>query len=373
MDTQDTISIISSYGDNFYDFSTTCKVFRSSWGTRPRRTTAVTSHTTARMLHEYFDAGLNPSDTIIDKAAALGRLDLMLVASTRGCQLTCRTCKLAANNGHIEALDWSLHEASLSWSEEMLNVCVNISANAAANGGRIAILKYLVKRGCKPNEYMCYHAARGGHLNTLVFLQEIGCPWDYNTSNAAARNGHSEVVKWAIDKKCSTSKHIFVYAALGGHVDILRWLVETVRHHGPVGSHVCTAAAGNGHINVLEYCKELGIPWTNDTCRSAAASGNINALRWGLLNGQMVSREASVTAWASVSDCAESMDWLVENGFQYDYSLCKMAAKNGSFNVLEWAKTNGIRFDNETWCGGLMSNRQDVLEYLRKNRCPGSS
>src|SRR5579872_5639992 len=44
---------------------------------------------------------------------------------------------------------------------------------------------------------LCVNAAFEGYLNILMYLRKNGCDWDSNTCSAAASNGHLEVLKWA--------------------------------------------------------------------------------------------------------------------------------------------------------------------------------
>ncbi len=47
----------------------------------------------------------------------------------------------------------------------------------------------------------------------------------------------------------------------------------------------CLKAAGGGHLAVLQWAREHGCPWDEDTCRMAAAGGHIEMLQWARENG----------------------------------------------------------------------------------------
>ncbi len=47
----------------------------------------------------------------------------------------------------------------------------------------------------------------------------------------------------------------------------------------------CLKATGGGHLAVLQWAKEYGCPWDEDTCRMAAEGGHIEVLQWARENG----------------------------------------------------------------------------------------
>ena len=51
---------------------------------------------------------------------------------------------------------------------------------------------------------------------------------DYRTCSAAAREGHLDILKWARDHGCDWDSETCWFAAQGGHLDVLKW----AREHG---------------------------------------------------------------------------------------------------------------------------------------------
>jgi len=62
----------------------------------------------------------------------------------------------------------------------------------------------------------CSSAAEGGHLAVLRWLREIGCPWDAHTCARAAQGGHLEVLKWARRHDAPWDESTFLAAAEAG-------------------------------------------------------------------------------------------------------------------------------------------------------------
>lgn len=374
MDIRDIATRIAEYaGDReFLPFSNTCKMFRDIWGTRPKITLPVDTYTTTASLHEFFDTGLRPRSSLINRAVKMRRMDLMDVASSRGCIVSDKTFSTTASRGYMDGLIWAMKKGNIEFPREKNTRLRKIALNSAAYGGHIDIVKYLIDQGVTVDHNTCYHASRGGKLEILRYLRKINCPWDKMTCNAAASNGHLDVLKWAHENSCKSDYHLFRYAAFGGNVGVIRYVIEIYPNYNMLGHDLCTATASGGHIDALDFYKQRGLLWSSDTCRNAIAHNHVKVLGWGIQNQQMVSRDPSIMAWASVNNDVDTMDWLMDNGFQYDYMLCKMAAMKGSLKVLEWAWSKGIQFDQETWCGGILGKKQYILDYLREKGCPGS-
>ena len=155
-------------------------------------------------------------------------------------------------------------------------------------------------------------------------------------------------------------------------MDIISWLSENKTLNHTDGRAICSSAAEGGHIHILEHCKEMGYEWDEQVCRMAAFSGKINVIQWGMVNGQIVSRCPSIMTWASIHGRIDTMDWLMANSFEHDYTLCNMAARRGCVDILRWARGNGIQFDVNTWLSAEKVNNMEILEYLRESGCPGS-
>jgi len=111
-------------------------MFRDIWGTRPKITLPVDTYTTTASLHEFFDTGLRPRSSLINRAVKMRRMDLMDV-------------------GNIE------------FPREKNTRLRKIALNSAAYGGHIDIVKYLIDQGVTVDHNTCYHASRGGKLEIL--------------------------------------------------------------------------------------------------------------------------------------------------------------------------------------------------------------
>jgi hypothetical protein len=41
----------------------------------------------------------------------------------------------------------------------------------------------------------------------------------------------------------------------------------------------------NGHLEVLQWARANGCPWSSDMCKDAADNGHLHVVKWALANG----------------------------------------------------------------------------------------
>ena len=73
-----------------------------------------------------------------------------------------------------------------------------ISLERAAELGCSRAVRRMILAGRSSRKVLCRAAAAGGQLEELKFLVAAGCPWDKWTCASAARGGHLEMLKWAL-------------------------------------------------------------------------------------------------------------------------------------------------------------------------------
>jgi hypothetical protein len=92
-------------------------------------------------------------------------------------------------------------------------------------------------------------AGRAGQLEQLIWLRAYGCRW---------------VPLWG------SGLDLCSEAAANGHLHVLQW----ARADGYPWDHAtCTSAARGGHLAVLQWLHANGCPWTKDACTDAAGVG----------------------------------------------------------------------------------------------------
>ena len=103
-----------------------------------------------------------------------------------------------------------------------------------------------------------------------------------NLCNFAAQYGHLEVLQWARLNGCPWTDWTCSWAAKGGHLEVLQW----ARLNGCLWDDwTCYSAAGGGHLDVLQWARLNGCPWDERTCAYAAQKGHLEVLQWARVNG----------------------------------------------------------------------------------------
>ncbi len=156
------------------------------------------------------------------------------------------------------------------------------------------------------------------------------CEW-------AARAGSLEVLQWARAQGCPWTSPTCTMAAKGGHLEVLQW----ARAQGcPRDEETCYRAAKGGHLEVLQWARAQGCPWDERTCSEAAYGGHLEVLQWAR---------------------AQGCPW--------DEETCSEAANGGHLEVLQWARAQGCPWDNQTCQRAADGGHLDVLHWARAKGC----
>ena len=166
-------------------------------------------------------------DNFCIHAAKAGRLDVL------------RWARENSDWGEWDSLVWQSaaikgHLDILQWGEEIWPSSCSCPCAAAACGGQIETLKWLLQDRtcpCEDPEWRCASAARNGQLEALRWLREVhGDPWDENvfiqTLENQPEHGYgdnakkniSDVLQYAFDNQCPG------WTRYGG-----RWAFEPLR------------------------------------------------------------------------------------------------------------------------------------------------
>ena len=244
---------------------------------------------------------------------------------------------------------------------------------AAASGGHLDLIKWASENGCPmAGGDACFYAAKKGHLDTLRWLREQGCPWvtrDIMFLIGPSKGGHLHVIEWAIAQGCHLDG--FEWAACNNHLHVLEW-VHSKAERGEGNDYridplVYDLAARKGHIEVMRWAKDKGIPWSDRCWSEAAKAGRLESLRW-LRENECPWDPREVCRYAAAGGHLDVLKWARENGADWDSKIFGCAAAGGHLGVLEWAKEKGCPFPDDKACllaakGGHL----DCLIWLDRN------
>ncbi len=139
---------------------------------------------------------------ICTHAARNGNLDMLKWAKNIGEEWITSTYIEAAENGNLDIFKWGFLNNSLHHRLQKGSMGHSWICSAAARGGSLDILKFLLEHQFRLGSNVCASAALNGHLNVLKWARANGCKWDDMTRINAQNHGHLEVLKWAIENGC---------------------------------------------------------------------------------------------------------------------------------------------------------------------------
>lgn len=155
-----------------------------------------------------------------------------------------------ADAGHLELLIWAIQKGCL-WTNE--DIC-----DKAAGGGHQKILDWTISNGRPLGDHTYYWAASGGHLEILIYIEKNGYRCDYASVAACAADcGYIEILKWTL---CRSSELGFRWTACDCDC-------------------VWENATYQGHLNILKYLHDYGLPYNyTQLCENALRHNDI--LEW---------------------------------------------------------------------------------------------
>jgi hypothetical protein len=210
-------------------------------------------------------------------------IDRFNLAKLANLPLSYNVTKIASKEGNLEVLQ-SAVDFGCPWNKE--------AVYSAAQEGHIDVLQWLIslpmpeRRPIYPqNLYyitvVYYYAALAGHLNIIKWLRENDYPWNNQTSTGAAEGGHLEILKWLKEQECPMDE-VCAAAAEGDQMEVLKW----AREQGYSWDRdTCCGAAGIGNLEMLKWLREHDCPWDELTCTAAARGGHFEVLQWAIANG----------------------------------------------------------------------------------------
>ena len=78
--------------------------------------------------------------------------------------------------------------------------------------------------------YFCSQVAQTNKLELLKWIrEEKKCEWDAGTINEAAGQGNLEMVQYCVANECPVDEWTCAWAAGGGHLEVLKYLREEVK------------------------------------------------------------------------------------------------------------------------------------------------
>ncbi len=266
--------------------------------------------------------------------------------------------------GHVAVADWLVDEAGCPQpSEEAWGTAVHVWL-AAAGGGHVESLRWLLGRGLPAYELFVLQAAGAGHLEAARFLhQECG---DLDMTEKmfveAAGTRSLPTVQWLVQVGCPMDPEAYLSAASVGDADMVEWLAKEAACPWDEGTPALvisrwarrSAADRGGLPRALRALEDAGCPpleeggyHVTDALDAAAARGDLWLLR--RLHEELgLGLRPWTVAEAAEGGCEAVLEWLVgfvgQAGLGADPPV--KAGGNGDRGTLECLQRLGVGFNS---------------------------
>jgi hypothetical protein len=221
---------------------------------------------------------------VIEYAIGNGHIDVVQWAMSSGFDWDDCVCAgfTAAENGHLEALQWiHIYASDIAESDVWGEACWG---NHAAKGGHIGVLHWLQSIGAYIGKSTIDHAIQYGQLETLQYLLDTECPRWENLCHIAALCGQLPILQLLRSNDFELDEFVLAYAAVSGSKDIIEWATE---NGCPFSESACQYAASYGSLDTLKWLRAKGFPWNEATTEYASTEEIYN---WAKVNGCPVAK-----------------------------------------------------------------------------------
>lgn len=268
----------------------------------------------------------------------------------------------AAEGGHVDLVKELVKEENAVETNPDWKCLL---ARSAARGGHIEMVKWVLENGYDVDSYARVAVAQRGDLDIVKLLwahERNGYGWSEYIGGGASAGGHLHVLQWLRDNGVPWAlPSVFEKAAEGGHIEVIQWAKE---NGCPWTDTFCSYASGNGHFHVLRWARENGAPWSPaGVCSDAARLQNWDMLKWAA--GQRCPCDRNTTMWIAKAGRVDILQWSKTLGWEMNEDVCRVAAEHGHLDVLQWARINGVPWDAETCASAAGAGHFEVLKVCR--------
>ncbi|CAE8609652.1 unnamed protein product [Polarella glacialis] len=184
-------------------------------------------------------------------------------------------------------------------------------------------------------------------MEALEYLHAQGAPWDSLAANFAGWSGRLDVLKWLHARDAPIDKdNLYGHAASGGHKEVLQWARDNCGPHFACDAGTCSEVARCEDEakarSLLEWLRQEGAPWDEETAHDAMAEGHIELVKWLILQGAPFSHGM----------------------------LTQLAASYGDRDLLEWLTRRNVQMGPQTWFGATFESNNDICEWLLEKAVP---
>ena len=282
-------------------------------------------------------------------AAQSGNLSLFESLKSQGYPFNRKACQIAAENGHLDLIEWILSEIQIwtrhSSTETVYNEWISAIIGPAA--------------------------AKNGHLHILKSM-----PSDINwekTIESALEYGQIHILKWLREKEYlnddDDDESWVLYA--GSNLNSLLWLNQEFPNEKDSNLDLAMSfAVKSGNLEAAKYLLERNASFESFVVAVAVENGHFEMLQW--LHENQCEWDETITSLAAKSGNLKILQWLIEKNCPIDCNnLGEKAIKGGNLQLIKWIQSNlNIQFANTKYVRlAIEESHWNVLEWLLQNEC----
>jgi len=256
-------------------------------------------------------------------AAAAANLSLVRSMFERGCPMDHKTPDSAAVGGHVAVIEW---------------------ANSVNVRGSQAMIEHIVRR----NDHALF-------VQCIPFFSHIAS-WRADALHAAATCGHLQLLQRFHEDKYPMTPRVCSTAALNGHLDIIQWMYDKTE----IPTELDLKAAQNGHKNVITWLYDQGYRVHPTVGAVAAQNNQLDTLK------MVIGMPDVVVSLKDGVNSVEIIQYLHEQGCHYDKAVESEAAIANSIGVLAWIRAtypDNFNFGLVVELASVYGNT-DVLDWV---------
>ncbi|AVK75271.1 hypothetical protein pqer_cds_849 [Pandoravirus quercus] len=187
---------------------------------------------------------------------------------------------------------------------------------------------------------------------------------------ALAFCGYLEVAQWARANGCPWSDQVCVGFARCGRIDALHWAKNSGCPWDRRTHRETCAAVRGGHTETLEWLWLQGRPLQPHACTSAARGGHLATLQW--LRARHCEWDQWTCAAAALGGHAEVIEWARSRGCPWDAWTCANLASVGALETLRWAMAEGCPWDYRVYAFAAENGHWDLIRAVRRGLLCGT-
>jgi hypothetical protein len=248
----------------------------------PLWTTFLAAQGDLSLLRWSLSEGAPHDNDTLCNVASLDDVETLECLKRYGSVPSTSACMRAARAGADKALMWLLTNGATYQS---------VIADIAADKGRLDVLYWLKQQGVKWGNYIGNFAALGGDLTTIQWLMNNGATFHAGACKNAAERGHKEVLLFLISKGITCDSRVLIWLASTGSLELIKelrdhpMLIFAWGANAEWGSMACAEAARGGHLDMLQWLRQIGTSCDMDTVYNAIENDHVHVAEWAVENG----------------------------------------------------------------------------------------